>query len=439
MLLSWYVIILFFFFFLLTILLFYWNILPFTVNLRVEIMKADRHATRVWWFYKRLVLHLVGGFVKKMQNNKTKPNNKETTQANVFSACVGKSFGLFTWSHAHGFSSCCRKANSVQAEPVSPRNEDVLFAVNGWAGHFVSQLVSCRSNSVSKGAEAAREVFWAMGADEFLSFPTGSVSTLQYRTWQSCLGTMCRVNVSHTCWTRAGWLLGTLAFLVLRWRESPCLQMAAPSSSHLAIHSVEAESAGWSEPLLPTPYSLPFTSQGGPREVPLSLRWQVTWEQELILCLWQTSLINLSALTLNQLHLRITFHIVLGALVTTNQVRGHLCTTGSLCGAQGHQSRHTCPYPYHDLSNTVTLMLLFTDSNKSHFKHTSVHKVLSYPDLTWELGACKSLKVKAAKLGATFAAFYWWKREIGAAQIQHGRRGSPEAVFGVWLSQECSW
>lgn len=122
-------------------------------------MKADRHATRVWWFYKRLVLHLVGGFVKKMQNNKTKPNNKETTQANVFSACVGKSFGLFTWSHAHGFSSCCRKANSVQAEPVSPRNEDVLFAVNGWAGHFVSQLVSCRSNSVSKGAEAAREVF----------------------------------------------------------------------------------------------------------------------------------------------------------------------------------------------------------------------------------------------------------------------------------------
>lgn len=122
-------------------------------------MKADRHATWVWLFYKRLVLHLVGGFVKKMQNNKTKPNNKETAQANMFCASVGKSFELFTWSHAHGFSSSCQKANSMQAEPVSPRNEDVLFAVNGWAGHFVSWLVSCGSNSVSEGAEAAREVF----------------------------------------------------------------------------------------------------------------------------------------------------------------------------------------------------------------------------------------------------------------------------------------
>lgn len=76
-------------------------------------------------------------------------------------------------------------------------------------------------------------------------------------------------------------------------------------------------------------------------------------------------------------------------------------------------------------------MLQFTDSYKSHFKHTSVHKVLTYPDLTWQLGACKSPKVKAAKLGATFAAFYWLKREIGAAQIQHGRQVSLEAVFGV--------
>ena len=40
-------------------------------------MKADNCATRVWLFNKRLVLHLVEGFVKKMQNNKTKPNNRK--------------------------------------------------------------------------------------------------------------------------------------------------------------------------------------------------------------------------------------------------------------------------------------------------------------------------------------------------------------------------
>lgn len=40
-------------------------------------MKADSRATQVWLLYKCLVLHLVEGFVKKMQNNKTKPNNKK--------------------------------------------------------------------------------------------------------------------------------------------------------------------------------------------------------------------------------------------------------------------------------------------------------------------------------------------------------------------------
>lgn len=52
------------------------------------------------------------------------------------------------------FSSWCWKANGGQEGPMSPRKEPVLFAVNGWAGHFVSHLVSCGSSSVSKGAEA---------------------------------------------------------------------------------------------------------------------------------------------------------------------------------------------------------------------------------------------------------------------------------------------
>ena len=78
----------------------------------------------------------------------------------------------------HAFSSWCWKANGEQAGPMSSRKERVLFAVNGWAGHFVSWLISCGSSSVPKGAEAAGGVFSAMGADEFLGWLSVSPSVL---------------------------------------------------------------------------------------------------------------------------------------------------------------------------------------------------------------------------------------------------------------------
>lgn len=60
--------------------------------------------------------------------------------------------------------------------------QEGVCAVNDCAACFVSELVSCCSSGVSKGAKAARGALGAMGNDEFLSFWTGSVSALQYHT-----------------------------------------------------------------------------------------------------------------------------------------------------------------------------------------------------------------------------------------------------------------
>ena len=85
-------------------------------------MKADSCATRVWLFYKRLVLHLVKGLMKEMQNNTTKPNNRRA-QTNMFSARDGESSGVFTWSHACALSSQAFGKQSEQTRPASPRKE----------------------------------------------------------------------------------------------------------------------------------------------------------------------------------------------------------------------------------------------------------------------------------------------------------------------------
>lgn len=114
-------------------------------------MKADSCATRVWLFYKRLVLYLVGGFAKKTQNNKNTRKNRNA-QTSVFSVRPGESFELLTRSRVCAFSSCLGKqaTNRRGREP-----QERAFAVNGCAGCFVSELVSCGSSRVCKGAEGA--------------------------------------------------------------------------------------------------------------------------------------------------------------------------------------------------------------------------------------------------------------------------------------------
>ena len=185
------------FFFLLTILLFYWNILSFTVNLRIEITKADSRATWVWLFYKRLVLHLVKGLMKEMQNNTTKPNNRRA-QTNVFSARDGESSGFCTWSHVYALSSQAFGKQTVNRQGQPALGRSVCCA--HCTGCFVSRLVSCCSSGSPKGPRQPVEL---SEPRELMSFWCGLVSALHYCTWQGCLGAMCPMHACHTCWTQS--------------------------------------------------------------------------------------------------------------------------------------------------------------------------------------------------------------------------------------------
>ena len=186
-----------FFFFLLTILLFYWNILSFTVNLRIEITKADSHATRVWLFYKRLVLHLVKGLMKEMQNNTSKPNDR-WTQTNMFSEGDGESSEFFTWSHMYALSSQVFGEQTVNRWGQRALGRSVCRV--HCEGCSVSRLFSCCSSGSPKGP---RQRVQPPEPRELMSFWSASVSALHCCTWQSCLGAMCRVHVSPACWTQS--------------------------------------------------------------------------------------------------------------------------------------------------------------------------------------------------------------------------------------------
>lgn len=105
--------------------------------------------------FKHLVLHLVEGLVKEMQNNTTIPNNRRA-QTNVFSACDGESFGFFTWSRVYTFLS--QVLGNQQRTGKASEPQEGAFAVNGRAGCFVSGLVSCCSSESPKGPRQPREL-----------------------------------------------------------------------------------------------------------------------------------------------------------------------------------------------------------------------------------------------------------------------------------------
>ena len=139
--------------------------MSFTVNLRIEITKADSRATRVWLFYKRLVLHLVKGLMKEMQNNTTKPNNRRA-QTNVFSARDGESSGFCTWSRVYALSSQAFGKQTVNRQGQPALGRSVCCA--HCTGCFVSRLVSCCSSGSPKGPRQPVELSEPRGADEFL-------------------------------------------------------------------------------------------------------------------------------------------------------------------------------------------------------------------------------------------------------------------------------
>lgn len=188
--------------FLLTILLFYWSVLSLALNLRVETMKIPM-ALEFGCFTDVLLYTLL-----KVWWGKCKPTKAiqiTNTLASMCLARVAESFELLTWSRVRAFSSLTWKANKATGEAGEPPEGAV--AANGWAGCFVSELVSCCGSSLQRG-RGSQGSFLSHGSWWVSEFPAGSVSTLQNHTWQSCLGEACRVTLSHTCWTGSvtgGW------------------------------------------------------------------------------------------------------------------------------------------------------------------------------------------------------------------------------------------
>ena len=161
------------------------------------------------------------------------------------------------------------------------------------------------------------------------------VSALEDRTRQSRLGAACRVNDSHARWTRAGPLSGraaarpaglemeggswpsgggSLFFPFSAWlcrgRVSRLIRTLPPSMELACFESPRPEEVASSP-----------SERTGPRGAGMSPAAPQ-----------QTSLIDPSAFTLNQLPLRIPVCWLQGR-VTTRQVTGCLCLTSSLCRA----------------------------------------------------------------------------------------------------------
>lgn len=86
----------------------------------------DTCTTWVWLFHKHLVLHLVEGFVKEMQNNKSNPDIINTLRATCLARVLEKALSSSPGAMGNAFSSWSWKTHREQARPVSPRKARLL-------------------------------------------------------------------------------------------------------------------------------------------------------------------------------------------------------------------------------------------------------------------------------------------------------------------------
>ena len=246
--------------------------MSFTVNLRIEITKADSRATRVWLFYKRLVLHLVKGLMKEMQNNTTKPNNRRA-QTNVFSARDGESSGFCTWSRVYALSSQAFGKQTVNRQGQPALGRSVCCA--HCTGCFVSRLVSCCSSGSPKGPRQPVEL---SEPRELMSFWSGScqpfITALDRDVWGRCAQCTSVTPVGPRAWLRPG----ALGLLVLKWRENPCFLSDGDCVSLLRESQLVDQNSS-PPPSTPVHGVWPFSSRLGPRVVHSSLWSQITEEQ----------------------------------------------------------------------------------------------------------------------------------------------------------------
>ena len=154
----------------------------------------------------------------------------------VFSTHSGESFELLTWSYVRAFSSLTWKANKATGEAREPREGAV--AVNGWAGCFMSELVSCRGSCLqrgqgSQGSFLSHRSWWVSEFPGWLSINPSELHLAEL------FGRDIRVTLSHTCWTGA--------WLWLEARACPCWHQGSIPAFRWRLSLSE-----WLLPLLPT-------------------------------------------------------------------------------------------------------------------------------------------------------------------------------------------
>lgn len=181
------------------------------------------------------------------------------------------------------------------------------------AGCFASRLVSCCGSGSPRGQGSpwslpSRGGWWVSGRARCQPVTIA----LDGAAWGRCAQRTSVAPVGPRAWLQPG----VLGLFVLKWRENPCFlsdggcvfQNGHAFFSRSALCSAEGESAGWpalfSPTLTPSPWSLTFlklTRSKGSTFISV-----ITNHRGAVIspCPRQTSLINVSTLTFNQLSLR---------------------------------------------------------------------------------------------------------------------------------------